>query len=278
MTEDTRRNKLELENHFYLELIHKYNGDFESILSPLELSVWNQFPDFHKRFFSLHYNWEFLAKRSLNLFNQTEGCTNPMSASEQAKIIMQAHYYTRTSKETTLSTPDLSNFLLPLLYLKDSSLTQRIAEALYYHTDDPEEAKKRYSIEWQSNEALTYPIPFAWLKKQNDKYLQECSYVWQRYLSENHSIGKTKTKINNEFSSVSEIRSSTNIQRYFILLEMSEYGIDSKAVKRGEKANYRRAFCTKYKISEAVFDDRWKELCKAGEVYSLHQPRQKSTK
>lgn len=186
MTEDTRRNKLELKNNFYLELIHKYNGDFEAMLSPDEHAIWNIFPDFHKGFFTYFKGQEWEIISSLRLFSDETivGKINGygIKKSEQAKLSLETYVKHRSQNKTTLSLLELKELLYPLRSFDGVLLQQEIAESLFYSTSDPDIASLRDSQEWQQYGVKLQPVPLTWLELQENEYLRRCALVWRSYL------------------------------------------------------------------------------------------------
>ena len=190
MTEDERRNKLYEENRFYLELQHKHGGNFEAMLTPDELTIWNIFPDFHKSFFTYFKGQEWEIVSSLRLFSDETivGKINGQSVkkSEQAKLSLEGYLQYRQQNKTTLLLHELQELLYPLRAFSSNLLQQEIAENLFYDASNPDIASWRDSQEWQQYGVVLQSIPLTWLESKKSEYLRQCASVWRCYLPKQH--------------------------------------------------------------------------------------------
>lgn len=187
MNDDERPNKIRTENHFYLELQQKHDGNFATMLTPDERTRWDTFPDFHKKLFTYYSRQEWEIVTSLRRFSdntvvgKVDGC--PVTKADQAVISMQFYQSHRRHCRATLTLDELQQLLYPLREFSSDLLRQPIAESLYLHTTDPDIAAQRDSPGWQEYGVWLQPIPLAWLEKQESDYLRECANVWRSYLS-----------------------------------------------------------------------------------------------
>lgn len=180
MAEDERRNKIEAENHFYLELRHKHSGNFESMLLPEELTIWNIFPDNHKQLFTRSRDWEITVKNSLELFeNRRDYYHKPAHAKLQTYLQM------RKSCKTVMIPYEIKGLLFPLVYMfaDDFSdyFTQELMDAIRQHLKYPDKIKAFDELDELEQE--DYPIHIEFLEEQSHSdYLLECAAVWRSYL------------------------------------------------------------------------------------------------
>lgn len=182
MTEDERRNKQLAENRFYLELRHKCGGNFEAMLTPDELTIWDIFPDFHKRLFTHCRDWEWLAKSSLQAFEDSSLIARGVSKRELTWS--RFNHYRRQVEACKKFMPldELADFLFPLIEVKGDYLRQEVIQAICEGTLNPAELRKMDSIEWEQYESGNYGINIQWLETQEGDYLRQCAAVWRGYL------------------------------------------------------------------------------------------------
>ncbi len=254
MTEDTRRNKFD---------DNEDNYDFEEALTADERFYWLYIPYFHQTFLTEHTGWKWQLKRSLEF----------KSANNELPFIHGDYFDNK--KYSTLTVSDISFLLFPFRFMDDSLFLQEISEALYFDANTPDEASKRTTRTWKETQMSSVLIPVTWLENQDSPYLKKCANVWQNYINLSKS-SSFKDQKRLEKDSNNDVRQNTKLQKHFILEELPKYGINPLAVKKGEKAKFRRFFCAEYKISEAAFQDRWKELCAQNLVHSLHRPSKKT--
>lgn len=171
MTHDERRNKIQAENLFYLEL-HQHGGNFEAMLTPDELAIWNEFPEQHKQLFMRWRDWEWMAKTSLQ----------KSLMQERAWARLNSYRKLAASCKKYMPLHELIDFLFPLIDVKGSFLKQEAMQAICEGTEDPEKLRIMDSIEWEDYSAPTYGVNIKWLEKQDSEYLRECATVWRVYL------------------------------------------------------------------------------------------------
>lgn len=182
MAEDERRNKIHAENRFYLELQQHHGGNFEAMLTTDELTIWNIFPDFHKRLFTHWRDWEWLAKSSLQAFDDSNLIARGVSKRELAWNRFNQYRRQVEACKKFMPLDELAAFLFPLIEVKADYLRQEVIQAICEGTLNPAELRKMDSIEWEQCECGNYGINIQWLGTQESDYLRQCTAVWSGYL------------------------------------------------------------------------------------------------
>lgn len=254
MTEDERRNKLYEENRFYLELQHKHGGNFEAMLTPDELTIWNIFPDFHKSFFTYFKGQEWEIVSSLRLFSDETivGKINGQSVkkSEQAKLSFEGYLQYRQQNKTTLLLHELQELLYPLRAFSSNLLQQEIAENLFYDASNPDIASWRDSQEWQQYGVILQSIPLTWLESKKSEYLRQCALVWRSYLPQT-SVETNQITQNKRPSTDDKDQERCEIYQQVV----NELGIKThKGILLKEAAN--RAVCSEKTMRRAISPKR----------------------
>lgn len=184
MTEDERRNKQHAANLFYLDLWNTHGNNFEEMLTPDELAIWNIFPDFHKRLMTSWGTWELRAKNSLQYFESSTLIALGVSMREVAWGKLNHYRRLAVSCKKVLSLDELVDFLYPLIEIKGDFLKQEVIRAIREETLSPIELQKMDSEEWEQYQAGNCGVNILWLEKQDSEHLKQCAAVWRRYLLE----------------------------------------------------------------------------------------------
>lgn len=246
MTKDERRNKLYEENRFYLELQHKHGGNFEAMLTPDELTIWNLFPDNHKQLFKSWRDWEWLTKTSLKYFEDNRLIARGVSIRELAWQRLNHYRRLIASCRKFMSLDELADFLFPLVEVKSDYFKQEIIQAICEGTKDPAELRKMDSIDWEQYEVGNYGINIQWLEKQDNEYLRQCALVWRSYLPQT-SVETNQITQNKRPSTDDKDQERCEIYQQVV----NELGIKThKGILLKEAAN--RAVCSEKTMRRAI--------------------------